>query len=455
MNRSRKTKALLETLLVIGLILLIPLFFAVKTMANPQAAPNTPAPAIPTTVSAPEEGDALQLKQPPACTFPLAQTTTEESTPEEYTFSEPKIVLSHPDNLYNIVEWLPDNQQVLITQDLYDISKSERSNSDLLRQSIELYNPVTGELMVYAIRYFVEEPPSWQPALNAVVYPSMNYLGIDKNTRRLSFTRQVRVSYGDPDNTQMLADNLPQFPLTVKPGGSEMIYLSDKKISKRNSSLQDIPSVPFDLTQWDYAKTRRSELPLSYEMDWQPGTSLIFLHSNGGMQLGGGYTFILNADTGQVCELNLGGWAVKAQWSSDGRYLAIIRAEISSSPINLTDLAILDAETGSLTTIELISQDVEGKHYVDDFVWAPDNRHLLAIGHVPSFQNTDQASIAGLYLVDFMSGQSINLLSEYKFYANMSQNNLAWSPDGSKLLIRCPTVEEDRVCFISVQRTAQ
>jgi hypothetical protein len=42
------------------------------------------------------------------------------------------------------------------------------------------------------------------------------------------------------------------------------------------------------------------------------------------------------------------------------------------------------------------------------------------------------------------------------FFADgMPMNNLAWSPDGSKLLIRCPTMEEDRVCFISIQRTAQ
>jgi len=153
--------------------------------------------------------------------------------------------------------------------------------------------------------------------------------------------------------------------------------------------------------------------------------------------------------------LNLGGWAVKAHWSSDGRYLAIIRAMVSSSPVSLTDLAVLDTGTGNLITIGVIPQEMGKKHYVDDFVWAPDNRHLLAIGHVPSFQNTGQAGISGLYLVDFISGQSVNLLSAYTFYANMSQNNLAWSPDGSRLLIRCPTYEEDRVCLISVQRTGQ
>jgi hypothetical protein len=119
----------------------------------------------------------------------------------------------------------------------------------------------------------------------------------------------------------------------------------------------------------------------------------------------------------------------------------------------LTDLAVLDTATGNLYTTGVTPQEAEGKHYVDDLVWAPDNRHLLVIGSVTPFQNTSQAGIDGLYLVDFISAQSDHLLSAYKFYASPSDNNLAWSSDGSKLLIRCPTMEEDRVCLISVQGT--
>jgi len=187
-------------------------------------------------------------------------------------------------------------------------------------------------------------------------------------------------------------------------------------------------------------------------MNWQPGTSLIFLHSEGGMLLGGGYTFILNADTGKVCELNLGGWAVRARWSEDGRFLAIIRAEISGAPVDVSDLAVLDAVTGNLYTATVTPQ--EGKHYVEDFEWAPDNHHLIALGNTPS-QNTgqDQTIHHELYLIDFMTGQSVNILPEYKsFFADGAPlNNLAWSPDGSKLLIRCPTNVVDRICIISVQ----
>jgi Tol biopolymer transport system component len=415
------------------------------TIANP---PATPIP--PTAIISPTATSTLT---PPQCTFPLAQITTEESMPERYTFSEPQVLLTAPVKIYNIIEWLPNNQQVLITVDQY--STREKENDKFLRQSIELYDPETNASQVYAIRHYVEEPPSWQPVSNAVVYPEMNFMGIDENTRNRKFTRQVWVSYGNPNSSQMLADNLPQFPVVVKPDGSETVYLSDKRISKRDGSLSALSSVPFDLIQWNYRQAGSDEFPVPYKMAWQPGTSLIFLYSNGGMEKGGGYTFILDSNTGRICELNLGGWAVKARWSSDGHYLAIIRAEISAFPVNLIDIVVLDTATGNLYTAGVTPQEMEGKHFVDDFIWAPDNRHLLAVASIIPFQGNRQEGISGIYLVDFVSAKSDRLLPAYTFYASMGDNNLAWSPDGSKLLIRCPTMKEERVCFVSVQRMGQ
>jgi hypothetical protein len=483
MKHSRKLN---WTVVIIGALLILALFFARNKISGPntQAEGNTNTvnpvassfvpgltplaiktltplpPDYPTHVAETQTAEptmpptATSTLAPPPCTFPLAQIKTTQSSPQNYTFSEPQVVLNAQGNLYNIVEWLPDNQQVLITRDLLNAIQTEPDK--LLRQSIELYSPETNKSTVYAIRHKVDEPPAWQVGSNAVVYPDVNYLGVDQNTHRTKFTRQVWVSYGNPNATQKLADNLSQFPFAMKPDGSGMVYFSDKQIFKRNITLQPIPSISFDPSQWDYAKSRRNSSPVSYEMTWQPGTSLIFLHSEGGMQLGGGYTFILNIDTGKVCELNFGGWAVRAHWSSDGRFLAIVREVISSIPVDVTELAVLDTVTGKLYTATVTPQ--EGKHYVVDFVWAPDNHHLIALGNIPS-QNTgqDQTAHHELYLVDFMTGQSVNILPEYKsFFADGAPlNNLAWSPDGSKLLILCPTMQEEHVCFVSVQRTGQ
>ncbi|HEY9153332.1 MAG TPA: hypothetical protein VIN60_10635 [Anaerolineales bacterium] len=451
-NRSSKLRGVLEILLVIGLILIIPLFFAIKSVANAPAVQGTGTPyARATATSAPQSKPLISsspsiqtnAKEPPPCTFPLAQITTSQSTPENYTFSEPKVVLTAPKgNIYNIAEWLPDNQQVLMTEEL----GSSVEYGKPAPESIELYNPETGNTKVYATRPISHELPAWVPQLNAVVYPALNFLGKDQNTGISKFTHQIWISYGDPATAQKLADNLPQLPFAVKPDGSQTLYFSDKQLSKWNASMQAIPSTTsFDPTQWDYGKAR-DDNPVSYEMAWQPGTSLVFLYSEGAMD-GGGYTFILNADTGRVCELKFGGWAQTAHWSSDGRYLAIIRSTTYGFPTYSAELTVLDTTTGKLTTLDVIPQEIEGQHYVDDFVWAPDNRHLLAIGDIDTSRNSQDK--IGLYLVDFVSGQSVNILPAYALYTNSPQS-MAWSPDGSKLVVRCPTQTVDQICFTPV-----
>lgn len=450
MKKTSKAKGVLEILLVIGLILIIPLFFVIRTAANQQPVKKTPMPPMPTTIATLVD-TAKPAKQPPACSFPLANITAAESTPEEYTFSEPQVVLTANGNIYHLIEWLPDNQQILMTEDLR--SNYVNKNDNAPQQSISLYNPETGESKVYAIRTEGGDLPAWSPDLNAVVYPVLHYTKIDKQNRANKFTRQLWVSYGNPDTAQMLADNLTQLSFVMRPGGSEMLYFSDKQISKLDKSLKKLPSTSFDSAQWDYAKSRRSDNPIGYKMAWQPGTSLIFLYSEGAMQ-GGGYTFILDADTGHVCELNFGGWALGAHWSSDGRYLAIIKVMDYAFPFSKSDLILLDTKTGKLTTLNVTPQEMEGKHYVDDFVWAPDNRHLLAIGSLISFQNT-QNDIHGLYLIDSASGQSIPVAPEYQIYVYPVDGSLAWSPDSSKLLIKCPANGVDRICFITVQRAGQ
>ena len=446
MNKTSKVKGVLEVLLVTGLILLIPLFFAIKTAADKQEAKNTPMPLTPTAMATFESNAVTTAKQPPACAFPLAQTTTAEAVPEEYIFSEPQVVLTAAKgNVYNIVEWLPDSQQVLMTEDLRNNFVSKNDNAP--QQSISLYNPETGESKVYAIRTEGNEPPAWQPDWNAVVYPAMNYTSIDKKNAAYKFTRQLWVSYGDPDSAQLLADNLTQLLFAMKPGRSEMMYLSDKQISRLDKSLKKLPSAPFDLNQWDY-KERRNKALIPYHMAWQPGTSLIFLYSNGHSERGG-YTFILDTDTGHVCELDLVGWATVARWSSDGRYLAVGRAT-KSHP---SDLTLLDTATGNLTTLGNAPQGMDGQFYVSDFIWAPDNRHLLAIGVILP-QNNSNENTQGLYLVDFVSGQNV-YVADYKSIVSYESNNWAWSPDGSKLLMRCPTHVVDRICLISVHQTGQ
>ena len=453
MKRSMKTKSILETLLVIGLILIIPLFFAINSGANEPKTPAEVSPIPPTAaVNAPEDSNTVKPKQPPACTFPLAQITTEEATPEEYIFFEPEVVLTGTEGYYhlNVAQWLPNNQQVLVTEESPNQQESNAPNDT----SISLYNLETGESKLYATGFGIGETTMWLPELNGVVYSSVTISNIDTKNGTFDRHRKLWVSYGDPSTVQLLADNLQQ-PFIAKPDGSGFMYLSNKQIAKLDKTLKKLSASPaFDPAQWDYAKERRNKIPVRYHMAWQPGTPLIFLYSMAGVVgTEGGYTFILDTATGQICELNLGGWASRAQWSPDGRYLAIVRANSYTGISNAIDLVILDSTTGNLRTVGANLPDVEGKHYVSDFTWTPDSLHLLAFTNIPSHDG-----YYDLYLIDLTTDQSTNLFPEFKSFGG-GGNNFVWSPDGSKLLARCPLSSALRVttryCLISVQSIKQ
>jgi len=460
MKRLRNKKGLLEALVVIGLILLIPLFFTMRTTAEQNAAPNTPAPPLPTVaVNAPQDSNALAPKQPPACTFPLAQTTTADAVPEEYVFSEPQVVLT-ADSSIDIVEWLPDNERALITQIFQDNSQ----------QNIELFNPQTGEIQIYATRHRTEQHPKWMSASNAVLYSDTTVIKSAKangmNLPPYEFQRQLWISRGDPKNAQLIEDDrliangISEFSIVVKPGKNQVVYRSyeDKKLSKRTATLTGLQSVIFDPSQWEH----RKDFPQSgyYNMAWRPNASQILLYNVGDV---GGYTFLFDADTGQICEIDLGsegsenGWADIARWSPDGKYLAVIRTW-GRRPVETSDLVVLNTMSGKLDEMKIIPPDIEGAHFVNDVAWAPDSQHLVAIAQSLIRNQTTYAydKISNLYLVDFLSGQAHQIpSSNEKLGSGLGKTNLIWSDDGSQLLVKCPANQIDRLCLLSVQKNIQ
>jgi len=147
MDQRRTPRGLFVGVLAIGLIVLIALFFAARSpVAQTSGAIATPititetatvgtnasASGSPSITAATATAVAAAGKEPPACSFPLAQTTTAGLQPENYTFSEPQVVLTttHPVEIY---QWLPDNQRVLIGQE------------PALGQSVALFEPQTAK----------------------------------------------------------------------------------------------------------------------------------------------------------------------------------------------------------------------------------------------------------------------------------------------------------------------
>jgi len=162
----------------------------------------------------------------------------------------------------------------------------------------------------------------------------------------------------------------------------------------------------------------------------------------------------MDTNSGQICNLDFGGWAEMARWSPNGRYLSIVRAQ-GSGPAMSVDVVVLDTTTGEFYMLDAVASDIEGRHLAQDIEWAPDNHHLLfTIGTTQSQVTYTYDGL--LYLGDFISGQVERILPTYQFNVGAGTINLAWSPDGSKLLINCPTTEGlKQVCLISVQTSGE
>ncbi len=161
-NQPNKLRRRLEVLLIVAAILILTLTACAPALTPMPTGTFVPTTVVPTSTSTeiPVTATATLTvaQEPPPCTFPLAQINTAASTPANYTFSDPQIALTAPKgNIYHIIQWIPDNQQFLIAEDLF--GSYVNRNDTVLPQSISLYNAVTGVSKVYATRPYNNEPP--------------------------------------------------------------------------------------------------------------------------------------------------------------------------------------------------------------------------------------------------------------------------------------------------------
>lgn len=423
----------------------------------PSSTPTLPPTETSTPTPAPQ--------QPPACTFPLAQTTMEEAKPEEYTFSEPRIVLTNPKGDIEIVDWLPDSKQALIVQAI-------TGSQDIHYQTIELFDPFNDHIQMYGKRNGASYPPIWVAVLNAVIYPERKTVSFSRDENgiliqnSIVLNQRLWVSHGNPEIIENLED--VQFKpsdaphewvtnsLIVKPDSSQILYLESNggpsyRLYSRmvSKTLSETPKTL--ILEWNPGNETAS-INSPRNMVWRPATSQVFFYSSRSFT---DQTYLLDIDTRLVCTLSFDGWVYFARWSPNGRYLAVVTTQSPNGPIWVNyDLKVLDTLTGDLHKIDSNKIDPpDWAHVVSDLSWAPDNHHLaiLGIGYVAS--TSPPPSIDRLYLVDFLSGEVDNLFPSYQLHAGSHGTGLAWSPDGSKIILRCPTENAGRLCLISVQRT--
>jgi len=351
---------------------------------------------------------------------------------DDYTFSEPKVVLTNTSGI-DIAGWLPDGERLLITS----------RDPEVFREQIEILDIRSGDLKVYGERVGSSGKPVWLPAAKAVAYITAT----DQQ-------RELRVSQGDPKRIELVGQDVNGLSLAVSPDGQRLIYFAAPTGGQPllwDSTGRTTQAMPFDLNRWK--SFERPANKRNFQSVWSPDGSQIAFYTYPAL-------FLVDGRTNQGCEVNLGikseeqgpTWVFEAKWSPDGHYLAMITTATSypGQLLSFTELAILDIFTGRQLRPKLAMS------HVWDIIWAPDSKHIMALGQVETIQGYP---IQRLFLVDVLSGDSLPVLPEHILGGGSSNPGmqLAWSPDGRTIAIKCPLLlpesldmMEDRLCLIVV-----
>jgi hypothetical protein len=347
---------------------------------------------------------------------------------DDYIFGEPKVVLTHTAAI-GIARWLPDGERLLIV----------RSISGKPREYVETFNVRTGELRRYGERHSNSAKPVWLEAYDAVAYDDL--LLEEKRA-------ELIISFGESEEKERAASHLYSSHIAADVSGQRLVFFAEPQCNRL--SVFDVAQekgevLPLTLPSLeDLVASGQPYLPMSYQIAWQPRTNLLAIYNNI-------VFFLADLDTRQPQEIDLGIksvyesdkiWAFQAEWSPDGRYLAL-GTSAGDLPLEFTDPTILDTATGELHTI-----DLGLRHNVHDFAWAPNSRHLIVMGYTHIQEG--YASL-GLFLVDVLTGKFRRVLPDYE--AGTGAWGLDWSMDGKTIALECPTWEEGRICLslVSIQ----
>ncbi|MBC7226218.1 MAG: WD40 repeat domain-containing protein [Thermoflexales bacterium] len=152
---------------------------------------------------------------------------------------------------------------------------------------------------------------------------------------------------------------------------------------------------------------------------------------------------IFDGKTGQIKEIDLGEkfeekrWALDAQWSPDGRTLAV-RATMGRLPNPFSFLLLVDPWIGEVREVSVLRPS-----YIHNLAWSPNGRFILLSGTI---SETNRVSYR---LIDLSTGQ------EHPLYLLPPEvrggSSFAWSPDGDNLLINCTKPGEGALCIIQVE----
>lgn len=379
----------------------------------------------------------------PTCSFPLHRNN--HSPPSDtisYVFEDPTVVITGP--TVGLADWLSGGQEVLI---------SRRADSSESYEAIEIFDIATGRITVVGERKELGAQPVWSDHLGQALFTAIV-------PNPLSSSAEINVYRSGTNLQAPLARNLATPSIAASSDGQQLMLFTQPAttqphiMSLGGAHIQSTPLTKQALQLQREASSLNNlyRIP-SPSASWHPNGNNVAVYGTEGF-------FVVDTMTGRSCRIDLGidtatnkpWWALQAQWSPDGRYLALRLARGQAFPVGTTRLAVIDTQTGAMNVVELDASVI----YESD--WGPDSQSLLTLGKVATSHTGSPE--AGLFLT-YVQTQATQRVLPFDVFSTgpyIEGGGLLWSPDGTRVLVNCTTLgteqlfaTETRICEIKVR----
>jgi hypothetical protein len=409
-----------------------------------QAAPAQPQAAKPQPTISSQNGPSDSI---PICNFSGNAPAVEPSVPslDAYSFSQPKVVYQGVPVVIN--QWLPDNKSLLITR------YTEKNSKTLF----ETLDTTTGVTKQYGESSGPNSKVFWLEREQAVAFSKVDFTQIKGQTRP-TMTGTLKVGRGA--QTEEVVTNLATPYLTIAPDRQNIAFLelanpdqlqaAAKKGGKWEKRAIGKPIKKKTGKQQNTQQRIQLEPRYVLRSAWHPDGTKVVLFSHTG-------TYLSDMVTNAVCEIDLGQRrgeplrAVSAQWSPDGRLLALettIRAQ--RGILDFVNITVVDTTTGLRRYVDFDSG------YVFEMAWQPGSNNLASLVQV---EIQDGLTRTGLFLVDAITGKTRRVLPSHTFSTGLLVDEggaLSVTSDGQKIAVSCPepsqdtSTYEDRICTVGI-----
>jgi hypothetical protein len=312
-----------------------------------------------------------------ACTF-ASSAKSEPQVPalDTYRFSEPAVILTA--QLIGISQWLPDSQRLLLARSSSADQQDVFETLDVQTRATQRYGGQAGR----------RTKPVWLDAEQAVAFTEVR-----SNTEVV-----LRIGRETGAPAEDAVTDLRSPYLAISADGQQVAFMSQVNRGQRRALTvrqgRQVRALIGAMPTAEQASVQLDEWQ-ALRAAWRPDGKQIAFYNKTSFSL-------TDTTTGEVCSVDLGGdssgrrWALKANWSPDGRFLAALTSIGGvKGQVPFVDITVLDTATGTLRYLTL---DVQ---HIYEFAWLPTGRQIAALGQLDRVSAYANPS---LFLADVRTG---------------------------------------------------